>query len=153
MRWSSGAGGGPPIVAGGLVWTIAPDGTLYGLDPATGSVRRQASIGRPDNHFPTPAVGDGLLLAPSADRVVAFAATAAGSPTTVPPPTTTSPARAHPVGADSGGLPAASSPGRPWPVPSRSVCPHGCSGAAVGACVAPAGRPGVVNAVAAGPTS
>ena len=88
------------------MWTIAQDGTLYGLDPATGSVRRQASIGRPDNHFPTPAVGDGLLLAPSADRVVAFAATAAGSPTTVPPPTTTSPARAHPVGADAGGLPA-----------------------------------------------
>ncbi len=103
--WSSSAGGGPPIVAGGLVWTMARDGTLYGLDPATGSVRRQASIGPPDNHFPTPAVGDGLLVAPSADRVVAFAAAATTSPATVPPPTTLNPARVHPVGADTGGLP------------------------------------------------
>jgi polyvinyl alcohol dehydrogenase (cytochrome) len=31
LLWSSGTGGGPPIVAAGLVWTIARDGTLYGL--------------------------------------------------------------------------------------------------------------------------
>jgi hypothetical protein len=69
-------------VAAGLIWTIGQDGTLYGLDPATGSVRQQAAIGAPANHFPTPSVGDGLLVAPSADRVVAFRAvpTAAPSP-------------------------------------------------------------------------
>ncbi len=107
MQWSSGVGGGPPIVAGGLVWTISGDGTLYALDPATGTVRKQASIGPPDNHFPTPAMGDGLLLAPSADRVVAFTAAAPGSAPTVPPTTTTRSARTHPVGAtDAGGLPA-----------------------------------------------
>jgi outer membrane protein assembly factor BamB len=76
LLWSSGTGGGPPIVAAGLVWTIGQNGMLYGLDPATGAVRQQASIGAPANHFPTPSAADGLLLAPSADRVVAFAAAA-----------------------------------------------------------------------------
>jgi outer membrane protein assembly factor BamB len=84
MLWSSAAAGGPPIVAAGLVWTIAPNGTLYGLSPATGKVRQQASIGVPANHFPTPSVGDGLLLAPSADQVVAFTADAPGASTSKP---------------------------------------------------------------------
>ena len=79
LLWSSGIGGGPPIVAAGLVWTIGQNGVLYGLDPATGRVRQQAAIGAPANHFPTPSVGDGFLFAPSADRVVAFAALAAGA--------------------------------------------------------------------------
>jgi outer membrane protein assembly factor BamB len=80
LMWRSSAGGGPPIVAAGLVWSIAPDGTLYGLSPASGAVRQQASIGQPANHFPTPSAGDGLLLAPSAKQVVAFTATASGVP-------------------------------------------------------------------------
>jgi len=86
LLWSTGTGGGPPIVAAGLVWTIAQSGSLYGLDPATGKVRQQASIGAPANHFSTPSVGDGLLLAASANQVVAFTATApapsASTPTT-----------------------------------------------------------------------
>lgn len=90
LLWSSGAGGGPPIVAAGLVWTIGQNGTLYGLDPSTGTVRQQASIGVPANHFPTPSVGDGLLLAPSANHVVAFSATVVSTPITTQPKTTTS---------------------------------------------------------------
>lgn len=80
VLWRSNAGGGPPIVAGGLVWTIGQDGTLFGLDPATGAVERTVSVGVPANHFPTPGVGTGLLLVPSARQVVALA-------TTPPPPT------------------------------------------------------------------
>jgi outer membrane protein assembly factor BamB len=73
LLWTaSNAGGGPPIVAGGLVWTIAQSGKLYGLDPATGKVRQEAAIGLPANHFPTPGIGAGLLLAPSARNVIAF---------------------------------------------------------------------------------
>jgi outer membrane protein assembly factor BamB len=72
LLWESRTGGGPPIVAGGRVWTIGQDGMLYGLDPGTGKVRQQALIGRPANHFPTPSVGAGLLLAASARNVVAF---------------------------------------------------------------------------------
>jgi hypothetical protein len=72
ILWRSPQGGGPPIVAAGLIWTIGQNGTLYGLDRTSGAVRQQASIGAPENHFPTPSVGGGLLLAPGADRVVAF---------------------------------------------------------------------------------
>jgi len=86
LLWSSGTGGGPPIVAAGLIWTIGQDGTLYGLDPATGKVRQQAPIGAAASHFPTPSVGDGLLLAPTARRVVAFRALSGSS--SVPVPTT-----------------------------------------------------------------
>ena len=74
LLWRSGTGGGPPIVAGGLVWTISQAGTLFGLDPQTGQARQQAAIGTLANHFPTPSAGAGLLLAPSANRVVAFRA-------------------------------------------------------------------------------
>ena len=45
LLWSSATGGGPPIVAAGLVWTISQNGTLYGLSSATGTVRQQVSIG------------------------------------------------------------------------------------------------------------
>ncbi len=82
LLWSSGTGGGPPIVAAGLVWTIGQNGVLYGLDPATGQVRQQVAMGTPANHFPTPSVGDGLLLAACAENVVAFAAPASGAATT-----------------------------------------------------------------------
>jgi outer membrane protein assembly factor BamB len=75
LLWRAGNGGGPPIIAGGLVWSISiANGTLLGLDPATGRVRQRAAIGAEANDFPTPSVGDGLLLAASARRVVAFRA-------------------------------------------------------------------------------
>ncbi len=76
LLWSSPTGGGPPIVAGGLVWTISQAGWLYGLDPRTGQVRRKGPLNGPlggeSNHFPTPSVGAGLLLVPAGNRVVAF---------------------------------------------------------------------------------
>jgi hypothetical protein len=76
--WRSANGGGPPIVAAGLVWTIGSDGVLYGLSPATGAVRQHATVGTSTNHFPTPSVGNGLLLVPTADRVIAFRGTPVG---------------------------------------------------------------------------
>jgi outer membrane protein assembly factor BamB len=98
LMWRSGAGGGPPIVAAGLVWTIGQDGVLDGLDPATGQVERTASVGMLANHFPTPGVGDGLLLAPNARRVVAFAATAPTGPATSTVPSTTATTAGHHAG-------------------------------------------------------
>jgi polyvinyl alcohol dehydrogenase (cytochrome) len=82
LLWSASAGGGPPVVAAGLVWTIGQNGVVYGLNPLTGAVRQQATVGVPANHFPTPSVGDGFFLVPTADRVVAFAASSAPAPTT-----------------------------------------------------------------------
>ena len=91
LLWSSSVGGGPPIVAAGLIWTIGQDGDLYALDPSTGSVREQATVGVPANHFPTPSVGAGLLLAPGTDRVVAFSASSPAARTA----TTTTMAAGH----------------------------------------------------------
>jgi len=109
ILWRSGQGGGPPIVAAGLVWTIGQNGTLYGLDASTGATVQQASIGGPANHFPTPSIGDGLLLAASASQVVAFAATPKANPTTStttaptqPGASTTAPGQ-HPSGASPSG--------------------------------------------------
>jgi hypothetical protein len=69
--WTSGQANGPPILAGGLVWSVR-DGTLYGIDPADGTVAQQVSVGDNANDFPTPSVGDGLLLVTGADEVHAF---------------------------------------------------------------------------------
>ena len=88
VLWRSGAGGGPPITAAGLVWTVGQNGILYGLNPATGGVQVHAAVGAPANHFPTPSVGAGLLLVPAADRVVAFSARASVSATSTTTSTT-----------------------------------------------------------------
>jgi polyvinyl alcohol dehydrogenase (cytochrome) len=98
LLWSSGTGGGPPVVAAGLVWTMGQNGTLYGLDPATGKIRQQATVGSPANHFPTPAVADGLLLATSSDQVVAFAASGPGPQAGVTAPASTAPPAASSAG-------------------------------------------------------
>ena len=95
LLWSSSVGGGPPIVAGGLVWTIGSNGVLYGLNPTSGALQDQATIGAPANHFPTPSIGAGLLLAPSSNRVVAFRAASSvpvpARTTTTSTPSTTKP--------------------------------------------------------------
>jgi outer membrane protein assembly factor BamB len=88
LLWRASAGGGPPILAAGTVWSIGQDGTLYGLNPSTGAVEERADVGPPANHFPTPSIGDGLLLAPGAERVVAFSAPSS-APSSAPTPTTT----------------------------------------------------------------
>jgi outer membrane protein assembly factor BamB len=72
--WQASVAGGPAIVAAGEIWTIGQNGVLYGLNPATGTVRQQASVGAISNHFPTPSVGDSLLLVPTSNTVVAFRA-------------------------------------------------------------------------------
>ena len=72
VLWQGSVGGGPPIVAAGLVWTVGKDGYLYGLNASTGAVEKRAFVGAGDNNFTTPSVGDGLLIVPSTNRVVAF---------------------------------------------------------------------------------
>jgi hypothetical protein len=91
VMWHTNTGaGGPPIVAGGLVWTIdTGNGKLYGLNPANGASVQSMSLGSEANDFPTPSVADGLLLAPSSDQVHAF-----DGPAGLPPPPTPAPARA-----------------------------------------------------------
>jgi PQQ-like domain len=88
VLWHSNSGaGGPPIVAGGFVWSIdTASDTLDGLDPSTGTAVQQLALGSESNHFPTPSVADGLLLAPSSTQVHAFAGPAGLPPGPSPAP-------------------------------------------------------------------
>jgi outer membrane protein assembly factor BamB len=73
LLWQTSTGSsGPAVIASGLIWTISQSGDLYGLSPATGNAVVTESIGSVANHFPTPTVADGLLLAPASDQVDAF---------------------------------------------------------------------------------
>ncbi|MDR3648221.1 MAG: PQQ-binding-like beta-propeller repeat protein [Acidimicrobiales bacterium] len=88
VLWHTNTGaGGPPVVAGGFVWTIGGT-TLYGLDPTTGNMVQSFGLGSESNHFPTPSVADGLLLAPSSKQVHAF-----DGPAGLPPPPPAPPPR------------------------------------------------------------
>ena len=72
---------GPPIFAGGLVWSVGPsigasNGGLYGLNPTTGATSFYADLGGYE-HFTTPSAGGGLLFVANQsgsgrDEVTAF---------------------------------------------------------------------------------
>jgi outer membrane protein assembly factor BamB len=87
LEWTAASGStGSPIVAGGLVWSITGS-TLYGMDPATGDTVQQVSVGEHVNDFPTPSVGDGLLLTPGIDQVSALSGSfGLPGPPSPPPP-------------------------------------------------------------------
>ncbi len=71
-----GVGGEPPIVAGGVVWTIDRAGTLFGLDPATGATRYNLPLISATAHFATPSAGGGRIFVGADTHVQAF-----GNPT------------------------------------------------------------------------
>jgi outer membrane protein assembly factor BamB len=63
---------GPPIVAGGAVWTIERGGgKLRAFDPVTGRDVTSVDLGDAIS-FPTPAAAGSLLVAPAGDSVVAL---------------------------------------------------------------------------------
>jgi hypothetical protein len=102
-QWQTTSGAhNPPIIAGGLVWSIG-NGNLYGLNPSNGSVAQQVTLGSQANHFPTPSVGDGLLLAPTSDQVVAFSGSA-GLPGPPSPPPSAAPNSSYWLVASDGGV-------------------------------------------------
>jgi outer membrane protein assembly factor BamB len=63
---------GPPIVSGGVVWSIDGAGVLHGYAPDTGASLVSVDLGLV-THFATPAAGGGRLFAPADRQVVAFA--------------------------------------------------------------------------------
>jgi polyvinyl alcohol dehydrogenase (cytochrome) len=75
VLWTNSSAHSPPISAGGLIWSIGGS-SLYGINPTTGATVVQLNVGSQANHFPTPSVGDGLLLAPASDQVIAFVGSA-----------------------------------------------------------------------------
>ncbi len=63
---------GPPILAGGLVWSVATgSGVLYGLDPASGAVRFQTSVSGAVR-FTTPAAAGGRLFVGAGNQIVSL---------------------------------------------------------------------------------
>jgi outer membrane protein assembly factor BamB len=70
--WRAGSSAGPPIVAGGVVWTIDTGATLHGYAADSGSSVASVDLGSV-THFPTPAAGGGRLFAPADNQVIAFA--------------------------------------------------------------------------------
>lgn len=70
--WHAGSSAGPPIVSGGVVWTIDSGAKLHGYAPDSGAPLITVDLASV-THFPTPAAGGGRLFAPADTRVVAFA--------------------------------------------------------------------------------
>ena len=69
---TSTAANGPPIVAGGLVWSVnTGTAVLHGLDPATGNDVVHFSLGSV-NHFTTPTAALGLVIVGAGAKVAAF---------------------------------------------------------------------------------
>jgi outer membrane protein assembly factor BamB len=71
--WKAGSSVGPPIVSGGVVWTIESGGLLQGYAPNSGTQVASVDLGDVPQHFPTPAAGGGRLFAPADTQVIAFA--------------------------------------------------------------------------------
>jgi outer membrane protein assembly factor BamB len=64
---------GPPIIAGGAVWSIDVDsGTLTAFAPDSGRVITTQDLGSV-THFATPSAGGGRLFAPAGGQVIGFA--------------------------------------------------------------------------------
>ncbi|HKV30291.1 MAG TPA: PQQ-binding-like beta-propeller repeat protein [Candidatus Dormibacteraeota bacterium] len=72
--WSGPAGSiGPPIIAGGLVWTMGWNTSrLYGLLATTGEVRLSVPLPLTPMHFATPSSGDGLIFVPDGSQILAY---------------------------------------------------------------------------------
>ncbi len=63
---------GSPVIGGGAVWvTDTGAGTVYELNPATGGIRHQISLGSPLAHFASPALTGRLVLIGTLHGVVA----------------------------------------------------------------------------------
>jgi outer membrane protein assembly factor BamB len=73
IAWTAkGFSAGPPIVAGGAVWSLdTGSGQLRALDPATGRVLYTDAPGQAA-HFATPAFADGRLFVAAGRRLVAY---------------------------------------------------------------------------------
>ncbi len=75
LWYQTGGGGGAPIVAGGVVWTLPKNGgtTLYGLKPGTGAIVESLTLPATTVHFTTPAAADGHLFVAAGNLLAAFA--------------------------------------------------------------------------------
>jgi outer membrane protein assembly factor BamB len=80
-RWvAAGGASGPPVVAGGLVWSETRGGVVEAIDPATGATVQRFSVGAVATSFPAVTAADGLVLAVGSGEVHAFCGPAGPPP-------------------------------------------------------------------------
>jgi outer membrane protein assembly factor BamB len=74
VRWQAPVrAAGSPVVGGGVVWTVdTSTGALFAIDPATGAVRTQISVG-PVPHFASPTLAGDTVYVGTTSGVVAIA--------------------------------------------------------------------------------
>jgi outer membrane protein assembly factor BamB len=75
VRWQAPVrAGGSPVLGGGALWVVDYDGgTLYALDPGSGTVRQQVSVGR-SPHFASPTLSAGRVFVGTLTGVTAIRA-------------------------------------------------------------------------------
>jgi len=82
IQWTTGADNGPPILAGGELWSVKWNGgTLVAMSPSTGHTDATMAVGQSVPNFTSPSAALGLILVPTNSSVTAFA-----GPSGLPPP-------------------------------------------------------------------
>jgi outer membrane protein assembly factor BamB len=72
VAWTAPGGvSGSPVIGGGAVWVVDPNGTLHALDQATGTARGQVALG-PVPHFASPTLVGQHAYVGTMDGVVAI---------------------------------------------------------------------------------
>lgn len=71
-RWSAGGSSGPPIIAGGVVWDVDPNGTLNGYRLSDGKRVFSASTAPVGTDFPSLAASGSRLIVPEGHGVVCY---------------------------------------------------------------------------------
>jgi outer membrane protein assembly factor BamB len=100
VAWGPKTGNGPPIISGGVVWTLDWNGgVLYGYNPSTGAQVAKLTTGALE-HFVTPGAGDGLVVVGAGRVVEAFT----GPSGFQAPPSAPAPADGYWMGARDGGV-------------------------------------------------
>jgi hypothetical protein len=95
--WKNGLASGPPIAAGGLIWSGSTFGgtTLYGLNPSSGSAAKSLALPTKTVHFATPASAYGRLFMAAGNQLAAFVAPNASTVTSTPASTAPPQTPAH----------------------------------------------------------
>ena len=87
IQWTNGAANGPPILAGGELWSVKWNGgTLVAMSPSTGHTDATTAVGQSVPNFTSPSAALGLILVPTSSGVTAFAGPSGLPPPAPPPP-------------------------------------------------------------------
>jgi outer membrane protein assembly factor BamB len=144
--WHNSIASGPPIAAGGLIWSGSMFGgtTLYGLNPSSGSAAKSLALPAKTVHFATPAAAYGRLFMAAGNQVAAFAAPNAPPVTSTPASTPPPPTPTHTA------TPSATPAHTATPSPSRTAIASGSASASANTAGNTRGGGGPIGALPGG---